>query len=163
MGMKAAEYCQGLPESVMSLSLAQSASQGHSRVQPSGTDLACTLPGIHHSDERTSMAPKQILVLVALSAFAAPVFAVDGSAVIGGAIGGGTGAAVGSALGGRDGAIIGGAIGGAAGAAIATSGSKPATQAVTRDVVVQKEVVYVPAHHDNGLHRGHHKDKHGHD
>jgi len=107
------------------------------------------------------MARKQILILVALSAFAAPAFAIDGNAVIGGAIGGGTGAAVGSALGGRDGAIIGGALGGAAGAAIATSGSKPATQ--TREVIVQKEVVYVPEHHDNGLHRGHQKGKHGHD
>jgi hypothetical protein len=106
------------------------------------------------------MARKQILLLVALSAFAAPAFAVDGSAVLGGALGGGTGAAVGSALGGRDGAIIGGAIGGAAGAAIATSGSRQ-TQVVTREVVIEKEVVYVPDHHDNGLHRGHHKGKHG--
>jgi hypothetical protein len=107
------------------------------------------------------MARKHTLLLVALSAFAVPAFAIDGNAVIGGAIGGGTGAAVGSALGGRDGAIIGGAIGGAAGAAIATSGSKPTTQA--REVVVQKEVVYVPARHDNGLHLGQQKGKHGRD
>lgn len=46
----------------------------------------------------------------------------DGSAVVGGAVGGGAGAAVGSMIGGRDGAIIGGAIGGAAGAAIGSSG-----------------------------------------
>ena len=108
------------------------------------------------------MARKQILVLVALSAFAAPVFAVDGNAVLGGALGGGAGAAVGSALGGRDGAIIGGALGGAAGAAIATSGSKQ-TQVVTKEVIVEKEVVYVPGRHDNGLHLGHHKGKHGRD
>ena len=107
------------------------------------------------------MARKQLFLLVALAAFATPVFAVDTNAVIGGALGGGTGAAVGSAIGGRDGAIIGGALGGAAGAAIATSGSKE-TKVVTREVIVEKEVVYVPGRHDNGLHRGHHKNKHGH-
>lgn len=106
------------------------------------------------------MAHKQILVLAALAVFAAPAFAVDGKAVLGGAIGGGTGAAVGSAIGGRDGAIIGGALGGAAGAAIATSGSKE-TKVVTKEVVIEKEVVYAPARHDNGLHLGHHKNKHG--
>ena len=108
------------------------------------------------------MTRKQTLVLFALAAFAAPAFAVDGNAVIGGAIGGGTGAAVGSAIGGRDGAIIGGAIGGAAGAAIATSGSKE-TKVVTKEVIVEKEVVYVQDRHDNGLHRGHYKNKHGRD
>jgi hypothetical protein len=46
----------------------------------------------------------------------------DGSAVVGGAVGGGAGAAVGGMIGGRDGAIIGGALGGAAGAAIGSSG-----------------------------------------
>jgi hypothetical protein len=107
------------------------------------------------------MARKHILTLAALATFSAPAFAVDGSAVIGGAIGGGAGAAVGSAIGGRDGAIIGGALGGAAGAAIGTSGSKE-TKVVTREVVVEKEVVYVNGRHDNGLHRGHHKHKHGH-
>jgi hypothetical protein len=105
------------------------------------------------------MARKQTLVLFALAALAAPAFAggIDGNAVLGGALGGGAGAAVGSAIGGRDGAIIGGAIGGATGAAIATKGSKPA--------VVEKEVVYVHehGHHDNGLHRGHHKGRHGRD
>ena len=77
------------------------------------------------------MAHKQLVLFVALAAFATPVFAVDTNAVIGGALGGGTGAAVGSAIGGRDGALIGGALGGAAGAAIATSGSKE-TKVVTR-------------------------------
>ena len=52
---------------------------------------------------------------------AAPVFAVDTGAVLGGAIGGGVGAAVGSEVGGREGAIIGGAVGGGVGAAIGTS------------------------------------------
>jgi hypothetical protein len=108
------------------------------------------------------MTRKQTLVLFALATLAAPALAggVDGNAVIGGAIGGGAGAAVGSAIGGRDGAIIGGAIGGAAGAAIATKDSRE-TKVVTKEVVVVKEV-YAPAHHDNGLHRGHHKGKHGH-
>ena len=109
------------------------------------------------------MTRKQTLVLFALATLAAPALAggIDGNAVIGGAIGGGTGAAVGSAIGGRDGAIIGGAIGGAAGAAMATNGSKE-TKVVTREVVVEKEVVYVPTRHDNGLHRGHYKNKQGH-
>lgn len=112
------------------------------------------------------MARIQTFALLALAALAAPTLAggIDGNAVLGGAIGGGTGAAVGSAIGGRDGAIIGGAIGGAAGAAIATSGNKD-EKVVTKQVVVEKvverEVVYVPARHDNGLHRGHNKDKHG--
>ena len=106
------------------------------------------------------MTSKQIFFFAALTAFAAPVIAVDKNAVIGGALGGGTGAAVGSAIGGRDGAIIGGAIGGAAGAAIATSGSKD-TKVVTKEVVGEKEVVYVQGHHDNGLHLGHKKNKHG--
>jgi len=108
------------------------------------------------------MTPKHTLVLFALSTLVSPALAggIDGNAVIGGALGGGAGAAVGSAVGGRDGAIIGGAIGGAAGAAIATSGSKE-TKVVTKEVVVEKEV-YVRDRHDNGLHRGHHKGKHGH-
>jgi hypothetical protein len=108
------------------------------------------------------MTPKRTLVLFALSTLAFPALAggIDGNAVIGGALGGGAGAAVGSAVGGRDGAIIGGAIGGAAGAAIATSGSKE-TKVVTKEVVVEKEV-FVRDRHDNGLHRGHHKGKHGH-
>lgn len=109
------------------------------------------------------MARKQILILVALTAFAAPAFAADTKAIIGGAIGGGAGAGVGSALGGQSGAIIGGALGGAAGAAIATSGNKTTTNVVTKEVIVEKEVVYVnndrhPS--DNGRHRGHHKNKH---
>ena len=108
------------------------------------------------------MARKQIIILAALAVVSAPAFAADGKAVIGGAIGGGTGAAVGSAIGGREGAIIGGALGGAAGAAIATSGSKE-TKVVNRQVVVEREVVYVDGHHDHGRHLGHHKNKHGYD
>lgn len=105
------------------------------------------------------MAHKQILVLLALAAFSAPALAVDGKAVLGGALGGGAGAAVGSSIGGRDGAIIGGALGGAAGAAIATSGSRE-TKVVTKEVIVEREVVRVnDDRHDNGLHRGHHKHK----
>lgn len=104
------------------------------------------------------MARKQTLALFVLAALAAPAFAggIDGSAVLGGAIGGGAGAAVGSAIGGRDGAIIGGAIGGATGAAIGSKSSK--------QTAVEREVVYEDqrGHHDNGLHRGHHKGRHGH-
>lgn len=48
--------------------------------------------------------------------------AVDGDAVIGGALGGAAGAAVGSELGGRSGAIAGSAVGAAIGTAVATDG-----------------------------------------
>jgi outer membrane lipoprotein SlyB len=104
------------------------------------------------------MARKQILVLFALAAFSAPSLAADAKAVLGGAIGGGAGAGIGSSIGGTNGAIIGGALGGAAGAAIATSGSKE-TKVVTKEVIVEREVVQVNNRHDNGLHRGHHKNK----
>jgi outer membrane lipoprotein SlyB len=84
-----------------------------------------------------------------------PAAAIDGDAVIGGALGGAAGAAVGSAVGGRNGAVIGAGIGGAAGAAVATSGKKEQP----------REVVYVEKrheHHDNGHHYGQYKQKHGH-
>ncbi len=104
------------------------------------------------------MPRKQTLIFLALTALATPVFAVDGGAVLGGAIGGGVGAGVGSAVGGTEGAIIGGAIGGGVGAAIGSSdSSKP--KVVTKEVVVEKEVVYVKGKHDNGLHLGHQKNK----
>jgi hypothetical protein len=103
------------------------------------------------------MARKQVLALLALATLSAPALAVDGKAVLGGAIGGGAGAGIGSSIGGTNGAIIGGALGGAAGAAIATSGSKPQPQVVTREVIVEKEVVHVHHRHDNGKHKGHHK------
>lgn len=109
------------------------------------------------------MRAKTLIPVVSIFMFACPVYAggVDGQAVLGGAIGGGAGAAIGSAVGGREGAIIGGAIGGAAGVAIATDGkSEPKT--TSKQVVVEKEVVYVPVgRHDNGLHLGHGKNKHG--
>ncbi len=71
---------------------------------------------------------------------------IDGRAVLGGAIGGGTGAAVGSAIGGRDGAILGAGLGGAAGAAIAT---KP-QRAPQQQVVVQPQREVVVVHEDEG-------------
>ena len=95
---------------------------------------------------------KRLVMVSLLAGFAATAQAVDGDAVIGGALGGATGAMVGSAMGGREGAIIGGAIGGAAGTAVATSERK-------REVVVVKDGHY---RHDNGLHLGHYKQKHRH-
>jgi outer membrane lipoprotein SlyB len=109
---------------------------------------------------------KQFIALIALTALSAPAFAADTRAVLGGAIGGGAGAGIGSAVGGTSGAVIGGALGGAAGAAIATSGSKSApvqTQVVTRQVVVEKEVVrYEDDDRHPGRALGHKKHKHGH-
>lgn len=94
-------------------------------------------------------------------------YAVDGGAVIGGALGGAAGAAVGHSVGGQNGAIIGAAIGGGAGAAI---GSSPAPQAA------QPAPVHAVApaaqrsydddderHHDHGKKLGHKKHKHGHE
>lgn len=95
------------------------------------------------------------LALIAVCAASAQAGSIDGNAVIGGALGGGAGAAIGSAVGGRDGAIIGGAIGGAAGtAAMASSRNQPRVR--------QREVYYEEGRHDNGLHRGHYKEKHRH-
>jgi len=93
---------------------------------------------------------------------AAPAFAVDTGAVLGGAIGGGVGAAVGSEVGGREGAIIGGAVGGGVGAAIATKNDGHEHE---------KTVIYVEQPRRNGPpghaygHRtppGHAKHKHKH-
>ena len=99
-----------------------------------------------------------LLLMGVLVVSATTAKAMDGEAVLGGALGGGAGAAIGSALGGHDGAIIGGAIGGAAGVAVATTDRRRET------VRARKEVVYVQDahdHHDNGRHRGHDKNKHG--
>lgn len=105
----------------------------------------------------------KILMLVVMGVLvvaASTAKAMDSDAILGGALGGGAGAAIGSAMGGRDGAIIGSAIGGATGVAVATSDRKRET------VRVRKEVVYVQDdydHHDNGRHRGHYKNKDKHD
>ncbi len=73
---------------------------------------------------------------------------IDTNAVLGGAIGGGAGAAVGSAVGGRNGAIVGSAVGAAAGVVIATPDKSHADR--RHD------------HHDHGHHYGHRKHHHKH-
>jgi len=93
-----------------------------------------------------------LAVLIASSAVALPASAIDTDAVVGGALGGAAGAAVGSAVGGREGAIVGAGLGGAAGAAIATS-DQPKSKT---------KVIHVHDQHDNGLHKGHYKNKHKH-
>jgi uncharacterized protein YcfJ len=103
--------------------------------------------------------PLIVLPLVTV-AVAAPAGEVDGTAVLGGAIGGASGAAVGSAVGGREGAIIGAGVGGALGAAVATEHSEPQPRVVTRELVEVREVHHASKRHDNGLHRGHRKHKH---
>ena len=74
------------------------------------------------------------------------------SDALGGAIGGGAGAAIGSEIGGRKGAIIGGAIGGATGAVIVSNRETSTVKVGQRDEEYER--------HDNGRHRGHHKHKH---
>lgn len=100
-----------------------------------------------------------VLAMGVLVVSATTAKAMDSDAILGGALGGGAGAAIGSAMGGRDGAMIGSAVGGAAGVAVATSDRRRET------VRVRKEVIYVNDHdrHDNGRHRGHYKNKHKHD
>jgi len=104
----------------------------------------------------------KILMLIAMGVLAVSATtakAMDSDAILGGALGGGAGAAIGSAVGGRDGAIIGSAVGGAAGVAVATSDRR------RENVRVRKEVVYLhddDDHHDNGRHLGHYKNKHRH-
>lgn len=89
-----------------------------------------------------------------------PAGEVDGTAVLGGAVGGATGAAVGSAVGGREGAVIGAGVGGALGAAVGTQHSEPRPQVATKEVVQVREVPHHhPQRHDNGLHLGHRKHK----
>ena len=73
---------------------------------------------------------------VAMASLLTTAFAVDGDAVIGGALGGAAGAAVGSELGGRGGAIAGSAVGAALGTAIATDKEKEPTE--VRSTVVEE-------------------------
>jgi outer membrane lipoprotein SlyB len=106
--------------------------------------------------------PKLSAIVMIAWAAVAQAGEIDGRAVIGGAVGGGAGAAVGSAVGGREGAIIGGGLGGAAGAAIATQPRKTEAVKVEKQVVVEKEVVYVHDHDDHCWPPGHCKHKHKH-
>jgi len=99
------------------------------------------------------------LLAVALL-ISAPALAVDGKAVVGGALGGGVGAAIGSELGGQGGAIVGGALGGGIGAAVATAGDDKKDPEVVY-VREPTKVVYTgrPRHVPPG-HAKHHKRKH---
>jgi len=104
----------------------------------------------------------KVLMLLAMGVLvvsATTAKAMDSEAILGGALGGGAGAAIGSAMGGRNGAMIGSAVGGAAGVAVATSDRR------RENIRARKEVVYVQDdhdHHDNGRHLGHYKDNHNH-
>jgi outer membrane lipoprotein SlyB len=109
-----------------------------------------------------NLVPKLSAIVMIAWAAVAQAGEIDGRAVIGGAVGGGAGAAVGSAVGGREGAIIGGGLGGAAGAAIATQPRKTEEVKVEKQVVVEKEVVYVHDHDDHCWPPGHCKHKHKH-
>jgi uncharacterized protein YcfJ len=105
-----------------------------------------------------------VVIGVALATFGKPSKAgeMDGTAVLGGALGGATGAAIGSAMGGREGAVIGAGVGGALGAAVASH--KPQPKVVTKEVIHVRDVhhYYHPKRHRHGWHRGHHKHKHRH-
>ena len=97
-----------------------------------------------------------MLYISSLAMFATPqVFAVDATAVIAGAVGGGAGAAVGQSVGGPNGAIVGGALGGALGAILSAPDQQPAP-AVAQPVRVE---YVVPAEH--GDHRREHNHERG--
>ena len=107
---------------------------------------------------KLSIASTILLLALADGAFAG---GIDGQAVLGGAIGGGAGAALGSVVGGRDGAIIGAGVGGAAGAALATErrqapAPRPEVRVVEREVVVVDEGCWPPGHCKHKKHK--HKD-----
>ncbi|MBN2870269.1 MAG: hypothetical protein JXK04_04860 [Campylobacterales bacterium] len=89
---------------------------------------------------------------------------IDGGAVLGSAIGAAAGTAVGSAVGGKDGAIIGGGVGGALGAAAGSkSGSAESSARVNVGGAPVARVIVEDDYrgrHDNGLHKGHYKNKH---
>lgn len=101
-----------------------------------------------------------ILAFFVFSSISTPVMAgdVDGRSVLGGAIGGATGAAIGSAVGGKEGAMIGAGVGGVAGVAVATPDRRE-----RRPVYVNGQMVYV--YEDGGPHGGPHRYRkgHGHD
>ncbi|HXH03875.1 MAG TPA: glycine zipper domain-containing protein [Candidatus Competibacteraceae bacterium] len=92
---------------------------------------------------------RNTLLAVSLCMPAAPLWALDTDAMLGGGLGGAVGAAIGSEVGGRDGAIVGSAIGAAAGTAITTDRPyyQPPRRVVEREVyyVPQREVYYYPA------------------
>lgn len=93
------------------------------------------------------------LYFPAATAFADGFQQIDTNAILGGAIGGGAGAAVGSAVGGRNGAIVGSAIGAAGGVAIATPQRRE----------VRGYYDDYDERGDRGWHRGHRGHHHGHD
>ena len=110
---------------------------------------------------------KKISLIVTALVVSATMHAgeVDGSAVLGSMLGAGVGSAVGSSAGGKDGAIIGGGVGGALGAAIGSKNqtTQSGTRVVAQERIITRDrVVYVDDRHDNGRHKGHHKDKHRH-
>ncbi len=76
---------------------------------------------------------KKLLGLIPVLLLAACANNPQGGAILGAAVGGGTGAAVGHSVGGRDGAILGGVIGAAAGAAVGHSQSGTVQQQSSHD------------------------------
>lgn len=111
---------------------------------------------------------KIIAGIVLSAALTTPAFAGSDrqDAVLGAIVGGAFGAAIGDSAGGRDGAILGSAIGAATGTAIATRDRRPVQVAQQNPTIIEHQHVHYyeevrrPRHHDNGWHRGHHKQKH---
>lgn len=87
---------------------------------------------------------------------------IDKGAVIGGAAGGGVGAAIGSKVGGTAGAAIGGALGGGVGAAIGSDGGTKERVVVRERTVVREVEGDGPPGHRRGKKKGW-KKHHDHD
>lgn len=103
---------------------------------------------------------KQTLAIVLLLSATTSAYAVDGGAVLGGALGGAAGAAVGHSMGGQSGAILGAAIGGGTGAAIGSSSAAPQQvqpAPVKASTVKRHRDEKKKEHHDHG--RKHDKDR----
>ena len=103
---------------------------------------------------------KRTLAIVLLLSATGSAYAVDGGAVVGGALGGAAGAAVGYNLGGQGGAILGAAIGGGTGAAVGSRSNQPQA-AVQVAPVSQRQRNNVQEDGDHHRHERHHdrKDK----
>lgn len=104
---------------------------------------------------------KKLLAIALFLSASVNAYAVDGGAVLGGALGGAAGAAIGYKVGGQTGAILGAAVGGGTGAAVGSRSDAQAVQAAP--VRSDKGEGDEHRNHDNGRHLGQQEHKHHHE
>lgn len=104
---------------------------------------------------------KKLLLVTVLLAASTNLYAVDGGAVLGGAVGGAAGAAIGHQIGGTNGSILGAAIGGATGAAVGSKDTPAAVLASPRQAASSANYTEERCG-DHGKHKGDckHESKH---